>query len=360
MFPPSAFVSAPPAIARNIIESMRLLSYGVLILVGLLCLAGLSVSWSPSGWCELIAVALLASAGLATNLGARRLVRALGALVIVVTLTVRWVAADRGQTRLITLPRAPSARWLARTFDEQDIALIGARLLPLLWRLPPDERRQLVPSLESAYASMRRDSGLVASPVIDTLLSRQEPRAFDTVVIEPTNGAQPRAGVLFLHGFAGSFTLECWLVSAAARAIGAVTVCPATEFSGHWNSRDATRIIEVSLDYLRSRGVERVYLAGLSNGGAGAGVFAAQRPSSLSGAILISGTPATGAIERLPTLVIHGRHDTIASAATASAFAARSHARYVAFDGGHFVLMEHHGEVRQAIADWLTEREQKR
>jgi hypothetical protein len=43
----------------------------------------------------------------------------------------------------------------------------------------------------------------------------------------------------------------------------------------------------------------------------------------------------------------------MASAASARAFAARTHASYAGFDGGHFVLLVRRAEAREAIASWL-------
>jgi len=186
--------------------------------------------------------------------------------------------------------------------------------------------------------------------VLDTLLQRQGSDGFDTIVIEPAEPA--RAGVVFLHGFAGSFTLECWLVASAARAIGAVTVCPAVGFSGHWTTEDGEKTLRSTIDYLHARGVRRLYLAGLSNGGVGAAWLAPRFASELSGLIIISGAPAAGGSE-LPTLVIQGEHDPMMSAATAKTFAARVHATYAGFDGGHFVMLMRRSEVREAIARWL-------
>jgi pimeloyl-ACP methyl ester carboxylesterase len=159
--------------------------------------------------------------------------------------------------------------------------------------------------------------------------------------------------VVFLHGYAGSFTLECWLVARAASAIAAVTVCPATEFSGHWSSPAGEQTFRETLHYLRGRGIERVYLAGLSNGAVGASALAARFSSSLNGLILISGAPSAGGGGGLPTLVVQGDHDTMASAATAHAFAVRTHATYSSFNGGHFVLMIRRDEIRDVIASWL-------
>jgi pimeloyl-ACP methyl ester carboxylesterase len=74
---------------------------------------------------------------------------------------------------------------------------------------------------------------------------------------------------------------------------------------------------------------------------------------SLSGLILISGAPANGGNAGLPTLVLHGTDDRVASPAAAQAFAARTQASYASFPGGHFVLLVRREDMRKAIAGWL-------
>src|SRR5262245_28166429 len=162
------------------------------------------------------------------------------------------------------------------------MSLLGARVLAWRWPLLRDERDGLAADIRDAYVEMRGDVGGSPSPVLDTALGRQTPTGFDTIVLEPPPGASG-AAVIFLHGYGGSFRLECWLVAAAARPIGALTVCPATGFTGHWSGREGERIVGATLDDLRGRGIQRVYLAGLSNGAAGAAALAPKLAPSLAG-----------------------------------------------------------------------------
>ena len=245
---------------------------------------------------------------------------------------------------------------MGRLFDEQDVSLLGAQALLWRWKLPPDERRELLPAMRDAYAEMRAQVGPSPSPVLDTLVGRQQTSGFDTIVVEP-GLEQPRVGMIFLHGYGGSFTLECWLVAAAARAVGAVTVCPAVGITGHWSGHDGERTVQATLDFLHRRGVDRVYLAGLSNGAAGAGTLAPRLTSRLVGLILISGAPSGGVNAGVPTLVVHGERDPIASAPAAQAYAARARAEYAGFDAGHFALLTRRGEIRETIARWLRRHE---
>jgi hypothetical protein len=336
---------------------LRILAVILLVLVALVGLLGVLAPWSPSGWFGLGSAAV---AALALSIGDRSVRCGLGAVALAlfaILLAVRMLGAADGMIRMVTLPQGASSRWLGRVVDEQDVALAGARLLAMRWRLPPDEQKHLLPALREAYADMRRDDAFTPSPFFDTLLGRQTPGAFDTLVIEPRGEGRPaspvKTGVIFLHGYAGSYTLECWLVASAARAVGAVTVCPAKDFSGHWRGEAGEPIVRATLDYLHARGVRRVFLVGLSNGAVGASALAPRFVSSLAGLILISGAPAAGGNAGLPTLVVHGTEDPMASAAAARAFAARTQASYAGFDGGHFVFLVRRAEARAAIANWL-------
>jgi len=332
-------------------------------IAALVCLAvaaclGIQAPWSLWGWATLVSCAVLAGAGLAGAARIRLVLRLVGAGGLAMLVIVRLVAASGGaQISLRTLPGGTSSRWLGRVVDEQDVSLLGARPLSWTWRMTREEREGLPREMRAAYAEMRAAIGTFPSPVLDTMLGRQAPAGFDAIVIEAPEQRSPGTAVVFLHGYGGSFTVECWLVARAAQSIGAVTVCPATGFAARWNGRDGERIVGATLEYLHGRGIRRVYLAGLSNGASGAAALAPRLAPSLAGLILISGAPSAGTAAGLPALVIHGERDMTASALAAHAFATRNGARYAAFDGGHFVLLMRREETRAAIADWLTRRE---
>jgi hypothetical protein len=328
--------------------------------LGLIAL-GLTASWSPSGWAKLGALALV-SAGMIS--APWRTYRAWGitrtgvALFALVAVTHAVLAGSAGPTSMRTLP-GEGLRWLGLFVDEQDMSLIGARGIASQWHMAPEARTSLVATMHDAYVAMRDSEGTTPSPVVDTLLDRQRPEAFDAIVIEP-HERSPQAAVVFLHGYAGNFTLTCWLVAEAARAIDAVTVCPSTTFSGVWGTPDGERTARAALAYLEERRIATVYLAGLSNGGIGASLLAVRLAPSLAGLILISGVSPHGSTGGLPTLVVQGESDTQVSPRAARAFAARTGATYLSYDGGHFVLMERRLEVRDALASWLRAPGQRR
>ena len=327
----------------------------VITVAALLALAGALAPWSLWGWSVLAAV-VAAAVALAMRPSRGRRGLALAAALAFVVIAVIRVAATGGAGapgRMLTLPGAGSSRWLGRLVDEQDVSLAGARVLTWRWPLVREERATLPRAMRAAYVDMRADVGLTPSPVLDTLVGRQRPDAFDAIVIARAGAAPAETAVVFLHGFAGSFTLECWLVARAADAIGAITVCPATGFSGRWSERDGERTLRATLDLLHDRNIRRVYLAGLSNGAAGAAALVPRYGPSLAGLILISGAPAVSAAPGVPALVVHGDRDPMASARAARAYATQHHGRYAGFDAGHFVLLTHRDETRAAIADWL-------
>jgi hypothetical protein len=337
---------------------MRVLAVvaGVLLAIPALVLVvlGLGASYSPSGWLMVFVLALVVGGMITAPWRRRRwrgVVRA-GLALFGLVVVGRTVLAGSGDTTMITLPGGSRSRWLGRVLDEQDGSLVGARVLARIWRLPSAERTRLVPAMQEAYVAMRSSEGLTPSPALDTLVFRQRPEAFDALIVEP-HERPAQAALVFLHGYAGSFTLECWMIAEAARAISAVTVCPSTGFAGQWWTPDGERTLRATLTYLETRGIRSVYLAGLSNGGVGASLLAPRFARSLAGLILISGVSSEGSTGGLPALVVHGEGDPMMSALAAHAFAARTGVTYAGFDGGHFVMMVQRAEVRDALGKWL-------
>jgi hypothetical protein len=328
----------------------RLLGLVLLVVLTPLGVLEFETPFSPCGWCEFVALIAIATWLLLPVGRTRRGIGLLALVLLVGVPIVRLGTAGSERATIITLPGGDT-RWLTRLVDEQDVSLIGARILKRLWRPQGAERDGLLPAISEAYAEMRKDLGTTASPVVDTLLGRQHTGGFDTIVIEPSGNAL--AAVIFLHGFAGSATQECWLVARAAREIDAVTVCPATGFSGRWSDPEGEKTLRATLAYVSKRGLTRVFLAGLSNGGIGAATLAPKFASHLRGLILIFGSPWSGTDSGLPTLIVQGEQDPMASATAARAFAAQVHATYAGFDGGHFVLLMRRQETSEVIARWL-------
>lgn len=314
---------------------------GKLYLLGALLVAGgaLSAPWAPARYWQVVG---------------------LGLTLVILVACIRLVIAGSGaRTTTIVLPERRAARWVNRFVDEQDAALFGTRLLLSRGIISRSEGRNLLPAMKAAYDELRAEEGALPTPFPSTYLGRQRSTSFDLVVVEPGTAEEARVAVVYLHGFTGNFTLPCWLVARAARAAGALTVCPSVGWEGHWWTQGGAATVRATLDYLHDRGVGRVYLAGLSNGGIGAIRMACDLRQELAGLILISGVSPQADNCDLPVLLVHGSNDTWLPASLSRDFAGRhrQHATLREFDAGHFVLVQRADEVRAAIAEWLTQQE---
>ena len=216
-----------------------------------------------------------------------------------------------------------------------------------------------MPALQAAYAAMDEAGETTSSPFLSTYLGRQCPGSFDTLVGEPAGGGPARTAVVFLHGFAGNFAVQGWLVAQAAGKIGAVTVCPSVGWRGDWWTEDAQQTVRKTLDYLGARGVKRVYLAGYSNGAVGTCRLAPRLSSELAGLILISGADPHAADAGLPVLAVQGNADQRMPAALAIEAIQQAGKRgtYRDFDGDHLLLAKRAQEVQEALAAWLRQQE---
>jgi hypothetical protein len=282
----------------------------------------------------------------------------LGTGLILATFALRIVfPPSASRLVLTTFPDQSGPRWWNRILNEQDVVLFGARLAPSLGLILPAENTGLLPMLAAAYGKMREATPL--SPFLMTSLNQQHPDAFDVLIAEPGGNTPPRRGIVFLHGYGGNFTLQCWLMAHAADRIGALTICPSTRLSGDWWSPEGQAIVEQTLTYLRQRGIERIYLAGLSNGGIGVSRLAHRFESLLAGLILISGADPDAPLTKLPVLIVQGKDDERIPTSTVERYVAAvgSASTYLLVEGDHFVLLRQADQVQGAIADWVMEQE---
>jgi pimeloyl-ACP methyl ester carboxylesterase len=254
-------------------------------------------------------------------------------------------------------------RMVDRLVDEGDMAVAGTRVL-LAAGMLHDDHTELPSAMTSAYGAMRREQGDAPSPVIATYLGLQAPDAFDLVVIEPParregpiEAAAPSRNALgFLHGFAGNFDLPCWQMARAVATVGMITACPSTRWVGDWWSPAGEATLRRTVEILKARGVERIVLAGLSNGGFGAAKLARRMNGTFAGLVLISGADSTTPPAGIPTLVIHGRRDTMCSYESAQVYAANAGARFVTLDAGHFAMLVKGDETDRAVLDFVRAR----
>ena len=334
-------------------------------LLGVLALAA-ATPLTRSG-AAYLAAAVLIVGGLVGVLpwGARTLLVTLAGLLLASGVAgVRLWAAARveGPLRVAVLPDGGGPRWVSRLVDEQDLLLVGEGLLRLMGGVSAREHAGLSSALTAGYAELRALGGTAASPVPGTYLFLQRPGAFDAVIVEPEGAAAPTAGVVFLHGFTGNVALQCWEIAKAARTLGMVTVCPSTGWIGDWWRPGGAATVQATLDYLRARGLERIYLGGFSNGGIGLSRLASDvaAQAGLQGLFFIAGVTNGQAIADtgLPVLILAATGDermgTAGSAAAAAAVGPA--ATYAEVDGDHFLIVKESEAVREVLAGWLEER----
>jgi pimeloyl-ACP methyl ester carboxylesterase len=268
------------------------------------------------------------------------------ALSIVAVMLVRANTARSGETLRFT----PEPRFVARVLDESDVAVSGTRVLVASGMLH-DDAAELSSAMRAGYARMRAEEGDAPSPVLATYLGMQSAADFDLLVVEPprTGGDSPRDAVLFLHGFAGNFALPCWQMARAVAPLGVMTACPSTRWIGDWWSADGEATVRRTIATLHARGVSRIVLAGLSNGGYGASRLAPRMRGSFVGLVLISGAAPEPPAAGIPTLLVHGRHDSMAGFEQAASYASRTGAKLVALDAGHFSMLVRSKENDAAI-----------
>ena len=272
----------------------------------------------------------------------RRGVTRAGLALLATAMLLRIVFAGHGKTVSMTRASSSTAPFLDRLLPEADVAVTSARAVIMTGMLPAGDTRNLVPTLKRAFETMSDAEGSTPSPILVTTLGWQGADAFDTLEVSAP-APDAHTAVLFLHGYGGNFTLQCWMVAQAVRRAGAATFCPSTRMDGDWWRGPGPEIASAMLDRLRERGV-------------GASRMAPRLHDRIVGLLLISGAAPDAPAAGVPTLVLEGSRDTMMSPQVTRLYAQRSGAAYVELDGTHFVLIEKPEAMTDAMAKWLTSR----
>jgi pimeloyl-ACP methyl ester carboxylesterase len=340
-------------------------SLGLLVLVPAVGLSFAWASWGLSWWSGALALGLLLLMSgllvLHSQRGVAQRLLAAGALLVLGPWLLR-VALVRGsdQTRLTTLPEDSGPRLLSRLYPEADGTLVAASVLRLTQGMRDLEASKLATILTDAYARTEPSAAMMPTPAIATYLGLQSEQGFDTLVIRPPEQRVAADGALvFLHGYAGNFYVYCWEAAQAAAAANLLTLCPSLDASGAWWEPSGEATLLATLDHAHAIGMNRVYLAGLSNGAAGASELALKHRARLAGLILISGMRAEQP-PALPVLIVQGAADQMMPASFARAYAKRaSTVSYRELPGGHLIFLSDHQRVRPLIAQFLGELEKR-
>ncbi|MFP2926136.1 alpha/beta fold hydrolase [Pyxidicoccus sp. 3LG] len=329
----------------------------------MLLLVSVRIDASPSGWVYVVGFVLATAGLLSSPWRRRRGLTRVGLGLVLLVAAARLALVGGGAVATVRIPEG-RGRLVNRLVAERDGTLLAAHALMLTSGLPRSDSHDFVAALEGAFDRLDAAAGPIATPAVATYLGLQSPESFDTVVIPPPGEAAPEVAVVFLHGYAGNFAVYCWQMARAAQAISALTVCPSVGPAGDWWSRQGAHTLEATLGWLADRGIRRVYLGGLSNGGAGASILVnrVSHPRiALRGLVLVSGASSEAPAPRVPALVVQGRHDSMMPTRSMRDYAGRAGrlATYVEVDSGHFAFLDRHAEVERAISTWLRQREQE-
>ena len=292
-----------------------------------------------------------------------------GLIILAWIASLRLILARQDTTpsiSMITLPQGKEGRWVNYLIDEQDSLIFGETLFHYIGGDSVDEHENTASALNAAYSEMRAGQKVFPSPFISTYLNLQRATHFDAIVIEPEVNHLPEFAVVFLHGYMGNVTSQCWEIAQAVKIFGGVTVCPSTGWRGDWWQPQGQAILQSTFEYVRERGIQRFYLGGFSNGGSGISRLAPQLKNEigLSGLIFIDGLHDGADIQAtaLPVLIIQGSQDERMPVTQARQIAEDigKAATYIELDGDHFLIMKQPRLVQDAIAQWLEEFEERK
>jgi pimeloyl-ACP methyl ester carboxylesterase len=132
-------------------------------------------------------------------------------------------------------------------------------------------------------------------------------------------GEEPLPALIFLHGSVGNFKTYTWVLSQFAEETGFVIIAPSYGF-GSWDEAGAASVLRVFADAQEVVDIDenRIFLAGLSNGGLGLSQLAETHPEMFQGLIFFSPVMNTSIVDgssfqtawaNRPVLVITGTDD---------------------------------------------------
>jgi pimeloyl-ACP methyl ester carboxylesterase len=346
--------------------------FGVLLALPILAVIALSLGLpiTLSGVGYLLGGALAAAGLILTPWTSRNSfsITIIGILILALVAGVRWFVAGQQTNpsiRMVALPQNKTTLWINHMIDEQDSLIVGERLLNLIGGDSPHEHRGLAAALHTDYSEIRSVQRVFPSPIVSTYLNLEGTNRFDAIIIQADIHRPPEFALVFLHGYMGNVTAQCWEIAQAVLRFDAMTICPSTDWQGDWWQPQGKGILQATFQYLREQGIQRFYLGGFSNGGISLGRLASplKDEPGLSGLIFIDGF-ADGAGVReigLPVLVVQGLQDERIPAPGARQFVQElgDLATYVEMEGDHFLIMKEPKSVQIAIAKWLATIETK-
>jgi len=339
---------------------------GMILALPVLAIVTLVLGLPITGWgIGYLAGAALVAAGLilAPWTGRRWIwITSAGLVLLALVAGLRLIlVAGRSNPALsvIALPQERPTRWVNTLIDEQDSLIVGETLFHRIGGDSTNEHNGLTSALRADYAEIKATQSIFSSPFVSTYLGLQSPTHFDAVVIPSATNSPPEFALIFLHGYMGNVTAQCWEIAQALKALQAMTVCPSTSWRGDWWQPQAQGILDATFAYVRKQGIRKIYLGGFSNGGISIGRLAPtlQNQEGLEGLIFVDGFDNGPGVREIgiPVFILQGAQDERIPPAAARGFAEQvgELATYVEVDGDHFLIMKEPDSVQNALRNWL-------
>ena len=280
--------------------------------------------------------------------------------------------SDTAGTRSVFLGPTFLHRWQMAIFDEQDWLWLGVQLgTRLAFRISRREApliRERVRNLLDELKEVPDARDIAPTLPLAVWGKVFRPDHGHLLVYRPTSEADERLALLvFLHGHGGNTLLFPHLLREFADAHRLVLVCPSFGY-GNWEHPDSPRCVERAVNYALEHFAEIdpkwVFLAGLSQGGAGVGRAAAAMPDTFAGLIFLSGTMEPRVLEGEAfagkrVLVVQGDadwHVTLKSVQTGIEALTRAGADLTVHrdpTGTHFLFFSQTDEVLRSVGEWL-------
>ncbi len=245
--------------------------------------------------------------------------------------------------------------------------------------LDHDEAAAFRGSVSEVYAELEADpsyarAGSVQGIAYSELLTGAEGAGHAWV--DFADAPEPQPALVFIHGFGGNLKGYTWVLRKVAHEHGYAIVAPSYG-AGLWYQEGGTEAVADTLRWMEESGrfaMDRLVLAGLSNGGYGVSAAVVDQPGRWQGVAYLSGVlddvdaPRVGAVlaahpradgKPPPVLVLHGAADDRIPLGYLELGIAGLRAGGVdpdvdIVDGAdHFLMFTHRARLEAAVGRWL-------
>jgi predicted esterase len=252
----------------------------------------------------------------------------------------------------------------------------GATALSFIDRsLSAEKAARLDTSMQRIYDEMNATEdftsmGTVLGFAYDEILSGSFKTGHYFRYVPSNQDEKPMGVIVFCHGSLGNFKGYQWVLAQVAEQSNCVIISPSYGM-GNWNERESSEVILNALDHLKTQikvDESATYIAGISNGGLGATIVAAQHPELFCGMILLTPVMHPSAIQTprfaegwkgKPICVIAGAKDArvpIELINSQAQLLEKSGANVTlqSYEDDHFLLFTSQNEVTARLLNWLS------